>query len=82
MINVMHYVSIMDRGGQESYIMNLFRSIDTTQVLFNFLCVVSRKGDYDDEIIQLGGRINHLDIQKNIKIVKPIVTFLKLCYFF
>mgnify|MGYP003477957898 CR=1 FL=1 len=47
---VLHYVSKMDRAGQETFIMNLFRKIDREKIKFKFLCTDSSKGDFDDEI--------------------------------
>ena len=57
MLKVLHYVSKMDRAGQETFIMNLFRKIDQNSIHFDFLCSDSSKGDYDDEIHSLNGSI-------------------------
>ena len=54
---VLHYVGKMDRAGQETFIMNLFRNIDREKIKFKFLCTDSSKGDFDDEIYSLGGEI-------------------------
>ena len=62
MVKVLHWVSVMDRGGQETFIMNVYRNIDREKVQFDFLCSLDRKGDYDDEIKSLGGKIIYLDI--------------------
>lgn len=56
-VRVLHFVSCMNRGGQETLIMNLYRNIDRNIVQFLFLCSSSSKGDYDDEIMSLGGMI-------------------------
>ena len=60
MINILHAVTVMNRGGQEALIMNLFRNIDRSEYSFYFLCssiYKNIKGDYDDEIIKMGGII-------------------------
>ena len=57
MIKVLHFVSKMDRAGQETFIMNVFKNIDRSRIQFNFLCSLPDKGDYDDEIKSLGGHI-------------------------
>lgn len=57
MIKVLHFVSKMDRAGQETFIMNVFRNIDRNKFQFNFLCTSPDKGDYDDEIKSMGGEI-------------------------
>lgn len=59
-MKVLHYVSIMDRAGQETFIMNLYRNINRDEIQFGFLCSENRHGDYDDEIHSLGGEINHV----------------------
>ena len=51
MKRILHIVSIMDRAGQETLIMNLYRNINREKIQFDFLCTWNRKGDYDDEII-------------------------------
>lgn len=57
MIRVLHIVNIMNRGGLETMIMNLYRNIDRTKVQFDFLTHNTQPGDYDDEIKELGGNI-------------------------
>lgn len=64
MIKVLHYVSVMDRGGQETFIMNVYNQIDRGKIQFDFLCSLDKKGDYDDEIKSLGGKIINMDISK------------------
>jgi glycosyltransferase EpsF len=54
---VLHIVSAMDRGGTETLIMNIYRNIDRTKIQFDFVTHVTHKGDYDDEIMELGGKI-------------------------
>ena len=57
MIRILHVVTRMDRAGQETFIMNLYRHIDKTQIQFDFLCTSPQKGDFDEEIRSLGGKI-------------------------
>jgi len=45
----------MNRGGLETFTMGLMRNIDRNQIQFDYL--VSNDGDYDEEILSLGGRI-------------------------
>lgn len=60
MITILHCVSVMNRAGQETFLMNVFRNIDREKFTFNFLCTRNEKGDYDDEIYALGGKIFYL----------------------
>lgn len=54
---VLQVVTIMNRGGIETMIMNHYRAIDRTKIQFDFLVHRQERGDYDDEIEQLGGHI-------------------------
>ena len=80
MIKALHFVTVMDRAGQETFIMNVYRSADRTKYKFVFLCDTNRKGDYDDEIIELGGEIYHLTERINnhgIKRYREEISLLK-----
>jgi len=57
MIRILHYVGIMDMGGMETLIMNLYRNIDRAQTQFDFAVHMQKEGDFDQEIKSLGGRI-------------------------
>ena len=84
-IKVLHAVSRMDRAGQETFIMNLFRKINRDEIMFDFMVSLPGKGDYDDEIHELGGKIlNELSFckQNPIPIVKNILQWLRLFKFF
>lgn len=54
---VLHILSGMNRGGIETWIMNVMRAIDTDAIRFDFLVEATAPGSYDDEIRQRGGRI-------------------------
>lgn len=60
MIKILHCVSKMDRAGQESFIMNVYRNINRECFQFCFLCTDHSKGDFDDEIFEYGGEIYYL----------------------
>lgn len=53
---VLHSLALMNRGGAETFIMNIFRNIDRNKYKFCFL-LNSRNCDYADEIEELGGEI-------------------------
>ncbi|PFP29493.1 glycosyl transferase family 1 [Bacillus sp. AFS073361] len=54
---ILHIVSSMDRGGAETLIMNVYRNVDRSQIQFDFIVHGSEKGDYEDEILEMGGKI-------------------------
>lgn len=58
MKKVLHYVGIMNRGGMETFIMNLYRNLDRDKVQFDFAVHTRNQGDYDREIIDMGGTIH------------------------
>ena len=75
MIRVLQVLTIMNRGGAETMIMNYYRAIDRSKVQFDFLLHRQEKGAYDDEIEALGGKIYRLFpiSPKNYKAYKTAV---------
>lgn len=65
MIRVLHVVGIMNRAGLETFIMNMYRCIDKEKYSFDFLCLMDQKGDYDNEIYELGGEIFYAPLKAN-----------------
>lgn len=58
-LRILHVIGIMNRGGAETLLMNLYRNIDRKQIQFDFAVHSSQTGAYDDEIRSLGGNIIH-----------------------
>lgn len=56
-IRVLHVIGIMNRGGAETMIMNLYRNIDRDKVQFDFVENEGNEAAFDSEIKQLGGKI-------------------------
>lgn len=54
---VLQIVTKMDRGGLETFVMNMYRNMDRSRVQFDFLCHREGHFAYDEEIEELGGRI-------------------------
>lgn len=69
---VLHYMSVMNRGGQETFAMNVFRNIDRTQVMFDFLCMLPEQGAYDEEILNMGGRVLHAEFDRCHSFLRPL----------
>lgn len=57
MIRVLHVLQGMNRGGQETFIMNMYRAINRDEIQFDFLLNDRSHNDYEDEITAMGGRI-------------------------
>ena len=61
-VRVAHIFGRMGIGGAETWLMNLYRRLDTTRVHFDFLVHRDEPGEYDDEIRALGGRITRIGV--------------------
>lgn len=79
-IRVLHVIGIMNRGGAETMIMNLYRHIDRSKVQFDFVENSSEPAVFDEEILSLGGRIYrcpHYNVKNHFTYVKCGMTFLR-----
>lgn len=56
-VRVLHETVVMDPGGIETLLMNVYRHIDRDKVRFDFMVHRPERGFYEDEIEQLGGRV-------------------------
>ncbi len=65
MIRVLHVVHKMGYGGIETLIMNIYRNIDRTKIQFDFATNTEEKGEYEEEIKKLGGKIYRLPKRRN-----------------
>lgn len=77
MIRVLHIVGKMDRAGAETMLMNLYRHIDRTQVQFDFITFTTQQGDYDEEILALGGSIFPILAKNPIQRMIKLTSFLE-----
>lgn len=59
-IRVLQVVTIMNRGGLETMLMNYYRKLDKSKIQFDFMTNRAERGHYDDEIEALGGKIYRL----------------------
>lgn len=74
---VLHIVGKMDRAGAETMLMNLYRHIDRDKIQFDFITFTNEAGDYDAEIIELGGRIIPVIANNPIERMLKLQRFLK-----
>ena len=56
-IRILQCVSNMDRAGIETMLMNYYRNISKNEIQFDFIVNQNKKGDYAEEIYNMGGRI-------------------------
>jgi glycosyltransferase EpsF len=73
---ILHVIGKMDRAGAETMVMNLYRTIDRTEFQFDFISFSKDKGDFDDEIKSLGGKIFTITCENSIKRMFALKKFL------
>jgi glycosyltransferase involved in cell wall biosynthesis len=56
-VRVLHVIGRMDRGGVETWLMHVLRSIDRAGVACDFLVHTDAAAAFDEEILDLGGRL-------------------------
>ena len=64
-IRVLQIMPAMDAGGMETFVMNVYRTIDRELVQFDFLYHYDKPCLYDYEIRTLGGQITKLTIRQD-----------------
>lgn len=74
---VLHVIGKMDRAGAETMLMNLYRNIDRSLIQFDFVTFTNVEGDYDAEIIQLGGKIIPIIANNPVERMINLRKFLK-----
>ena len=77
MKRVLCVVSSLNAGGAETFLMKVFRELDKTNYIFDF--IVSADGIYDEEVTGLGGKIYKVSLrtQKPIKVFSEIKKIVK-----
>ena len=70
MKRILHVVSVMDIGGMESFIMNMYRQIDRTEYQFDFLVHHKRRGVFEPEFERLGGHVYHTSLMDDFNVLK------------
>ena len=77
MKRILHIIGKMDRAGAETMLMNLYRNIDRSKVQFDFVTFTNEKGDYDDEIQMMGGKIIPIVASNSFDRMIKLYQFLK-----
>lgn len=79
MVRVLQIVSSMNRGGLETYLMEIYRKLDKSKIQFDFLVHNENEGAYEKEIRELGGKIFRVcSRRKNIvKNISDLEKFFK-----
>ena len=64
-VRVLQVMPAMDAGGMETFVMNIYRTIDRDKVQFDFLYHYDKPCFFDREITALGGRITKLTVRQD-----------------
>jgi glycosyltransferase involved in cell wall biosynthesis len=79
-IRILRIVAVMNRGGIETQIMNMYRKLDKSKFQFDFLVTRDEPGVFDGEIEKLGGKIYRILSVRKVglfKFIKNIDEFFK-----
>lgn len=82
MIRVLHIMRSLDAGGIGTFIMNVYREIDRSNIQFDFAITQDGMGEYGEEILKLGGNIYFISKFGNRNIldgVVQVINLFKLC---
>ena len=71
-IRILRIVAVMNKGGIETQIMNIYRKLDRSKYQFDFLVTRDEKGLFDEEIENFGGKIYKIPSVRNVGIFKFI----------
>ncbi len=75
-IRVLHVVNWLNRGGIESYLLNIIRNYDKSRFQMDFCCRGKSLGEMTDEVVSLGSQVLHC--RMGINLPKFINNFQKL----
>lgn len=79
-IRVLCVVTQMNRGGLENRLMDIYRNIDRKRIQVDFYTCRKERGQYDDEILSLGGRVYYndpLSVSRLYKIPRRFADFFR-----
>ncbi len=65
-------VSALSAGGAETLLMKMFREIDRSSYMLDFVVSENTNGIYEDEVRKLGGKIYEIPLRSR----KPISAFI------
>ena len=60
MIRVLQFMESLDRGGIESFVMNVFRNIDRSEFSFSFLLLRENTYDFLPEVLAMNAKVYYL----------------------
>ncbi len=79
-MRVLQFVTHMNRGGMENRLMDIYRALDRERVQLDFYTFRQEKGQFDEEIAALGGKVYYnapLSLKRLFSVPGQIAAFLK-----
>lgn len=79
MIEVLHMSTALDGGGVEMFLLNYYKNIDRSKIHFSIVVPGKKKGILENQFIELGAEIYHVELLRNnpIKTVIDIYKIIK-----
>lgn len=77
-MKVLQVIGILDRGGAETLLMNIYENIDRDRYQFDFLVFEDKEFDYSDKVKDFGGNIIFLESPQKIGMFSFIKRLKKL----
>ena len=77
---ILHVFNVLNRGGAETFVYNLYKNIDRDKYKFDFLIQSQEEGAYEKEFKKMGSNVFHLKTFKSsnpLKVIKDSVTIIK-----
>lgn len=67
---ILHILQRMEAGGTQALLMNIYRKIDRSKIQFDFMVVYTEKQFYDDEILNMGGKLYRTSFREDLNLFK------------
>jgi len=80
-LNVLHLFGKMSRGGAELRTLDLMPELYRRGIVFNFCSLSGEKGELDEQIVKMGGRVYYCPIRPRIGFSKRFSQLLKSVHF-
>lgn len=78
-MKILQIIGVLNRGGAETLLMNVFRNIDRNEFEFDFLIFEDKEFPYTKEIKNMGGNVIYLPGPQKIGMIKFIKELINLC---
>lgn len=77
-IKIVHVLGVLNRGGSETFIMNLYSNIDRKKITFDFIVHGDVHGHYEETLLGFGSTINRVPRYKGFNHFKYINSVKKI----